>query len=381
MGLYVYVPTLTPYVAKLGGSDALVGFVVACYGIPQLTMRIGLGLWADRIGRQRPFMLAAFLLVVMSSLGMAWVASPAWVAVFRLIAGMAASNWAMFSIAYLGLNAHSHHPQAMGWVTFANNAGQVVAALLGGFLVAQYGWVSPFQASVVLALLGFGLVLAQPEPPGPIPPRNTPKSNLMDWLELLRSPWLRRASLLGALVQAATFVTTYGYVPLLAVRFGLARGDLGILMACGMVPTILMSVVSGSWWSRKMDSSILLGIGFGLAFVAIVLTPLLGRNLLALFVLQAFLGAARGIIAPLLMAWSIRAIPVQRRTTAMATYQSLYAVGMILGPVMAGAAVSLWGLDASFWMAGAFGVIGGIASASVALGLVQTAASADTSVD
>ncbi|PSR22348.1 MAG: hypothetical protein C7B45_06955 [Sulfobacillus acidophilus] len=381
MGLYVYVPTLTPYVAKLGGSDALAGLVVAAYGVPQLTMRIGLGVWADRLGRQRPFMLAGFFLVAMSSLGMAWVANAAWLAVFRFVAGMAASNWAMFSIAYLGLNTTNHHPQAMGWVTFANNAGQVVAALLGGFLVAHFGWVSPFQASAILALLGLALVLTHPKAPEIVAQAPTQPSGRIGWLQILRDPWLKRASLLGALMQAATFITTYGYVPLLAVHYGLARGNLGLLMACGMVPTIVMSVVTGSWLSRTLDSSTLLLTGFVLASLAIVLTPLIGHHLAWVFILQAMLGAARGVIAPLLMAWSISTIAVEQRTTAMATYQSLYAIGMIFGPVLAAVVVSVWGLHASFWLAGALGVIGGLIAASVAGRPAPTQPSADLSVE
>lgn len=377
MGLYVYVPTLTPYVAKLGGSYALVGLVVAVYGIPQLTMRVWLGSWADRVGRQRPFMSAGFLLVVVSSLGMALVASAIWVAVFRLMAGLAASTWAMFSIAYLELHGSDHHAQAMGWVTFANNAGQVVAALLGGFLVAQFGWLSPFKASVLLALVGLGLVLVQPQTSRHAGRKNSEDRRQLAWLGMMRNPWLIRASLLGALIQAITFVTTYGYVPLLAVYFGLARGDLGVLMACGMIPTILMSVVTGSWLSRRLDSSRLLIIGFVLASGASVLTPLFGRDLIVLFALQAILGGARGVIAPLLMAWSIRDVPVERRTTAMATYQSLYAVGMILGPAVAGTVVTWWGLDASFLMAGGLGVTGTVVAVVVTVQLVHSRISAD----
>lgn len=355
MGLYVYVPILTPYAVKLGGTTAEVGLVVAAYGVPQLTLRILLGMWADRLGRMRPFMIAGFVLVMGSSLGMAFVSNPALVAAFRLVSGIAASMWTMFTIAYALLNPASNHAGSMGWVIFANSLGQVAAALLSSVLVSWLGLRAPFEASVVLAFLGTLLVMTLAVPTSDPPP--SPKI-VRSWFHLVRYPSILQSSVLGALLQGVSFITTYGYVPLLAVHVGVPRPLLGLLLALGLIPTIPMSVVTGSWLARRFSSTRLMVVGFAVTSVCVILTPMTAHVLVMLFVLQAILGGARGMVSPLLMAWSIRDVAISQRTTAMATYQSLYAVGMIFGPVLAAGAVGLWGLRAAFVLAMLLALLG-----------------------
>lgn len=368
MGLYVYVPILTPYAVKLGGTAAEAGLVVAAYGIPQLTLRILLGMWADRLGRLRPFMIAGFVLVIGSSLGMAFALNPALVAAFRLVSGIAASMWAMFTIAYASLHPGSSHTGAMGWVSFANSLGQVAAALLGSVLVSWLGIRAPFQASVVLAFLGMLLMMTL-EVPASDPPRSP--NTVRSWFHLVRYPSILQSSVLGALLQAVSFITTYGYVPLLAVHVGVSRPLLGLLLALGLIPTILMSVVTGSLLSQRFSSTLLMVVGFAVTSVCVILTPMTAHALVMLFTLQAILGGARGMISPLLMAWSIRDVAVSQRTTAMATYQSLYAVGMIFGPMLAAGAVGIWGLQAAFVLATLFALLGVGLAITVGLHLKQ----------
>lgn len=363
-GLYLYIPILTPYVVHQGGSASIAGLVVAAYGVPQLTTRIALGRFADRLGRRRVFLILGMLTVVASSLGMAIWPFPWAFLVFRVVAGLAASTWAMYSMMYVSYLPKNHDAHAMGWVSFANNAGQVVATLAGGFLAARFGWASPFWASAALAVLGLGLVIGLPErPAAPAASREAPSV----WT-LLRFPTLRAASLLGIATQVITFVTTFGYVPLWAAQHGVPRSELGTLMMAGIVPSTVVSVITGSVLARRIPLIRLAWIGFLVMGVFVVATPL-GRGAGWLFFTQAALGIGRGIVSPILMALAIQGVEPRWRTTSLAVYQAVYAVGMIGGPALGALVVGVASLEAVFWVAGAAalaGVLGSVAWREVA---------------
>lgn len=350
--LYLYIPILAPYVTHQGGSASLAGIVVAAYGVPQLTTRIFLGRWADRIGRRKVFLAMGMITVIVSSLGMALLPIP-WAFVgFRVLAGLAASTWAMFSMLYVSYQTSGRDVHAMGWVSFSNNAGQVGATLVGGFLAAHGGWSAPFWASAGLAAVGMLLVSTLPETKvarsiiAPPPLRY-----------LFSYGSLRLASGLGIFSQMVTFLLTFGYVPLWASRHGFSQPELGVLMMAGILPTTLFSVLTGTWLSKHLSIRTLAGVGFLLMAVAALATPL-ATDSTWLFLTQATLGIGRGIVTPTLMAMAIFGVQDRWRTTALAAYQAAYSVGMIGGPMLGALVVGLGSLRSVFWVAGAAAVLG-----------------------
>lgn len=80
-----------------------------------------------------------------------------------------------------------------------------------------------------------------------------------------------------------------------------------------------------------------------------------------LYITQALNGIGRGLIFPVLMSQSIRAVAPEKRSTAMGFFQAIYGIGMTLGPVIAGWFSDLWGMSAGYLTAGAFGLLGCIA--------------------
>ncbi len=55
--LYLYVPTLPVYIEAKAQNLALVGGVLAMYGLWQMIVRLPLGIAADWLGRRKPFIL------------------------------------------------------------------------------------------------------------------------------------------------------------------------------------------------------------------------------------------------------------------------------------------------------------------------------------
>jgi len=77
--------------------------------------------------------------------------------------------------------------------------------------------------------------------------------------------------------------------------------------------------------------------------------------------LQAVNGFGRGISYPFLMGLSIRDVPSQDRATAMGVFQGVYAVGMFVGPVTAGAVADAVGVTGAFILAGTVSMVAAVA--------------------
>lgn len=359
MALYLYIPIMSPYVVHQGGSLQLVGLVVAAYGIPQLILRIPLGSWSDRLGYRKPFLVAGFLAIVFSSMGM-WLWPIPWAFVgWRILAGTAASFWAIFSILYVSYFPREQTLKSLGFVSFSNSTGQVLASLLGGGLAQIVGWSSPFWASAAIAVVGLVLILRIREP-RKFHVQPTAQSVKTSTFTLLRQDsQLRAASLLGVFSQVTTFVTTFGYVPILAVHMGMSRAGLGLLLMVSLVPTAIFTVLTGSVLSRHWSVIQLVASGFTLVMVMTAITPFV-PNILWLFITQALLGMGRGMLSPTLMTLAISGANHRYRATAMSTYQATYCIGMIGGPALAAWTVGQFGLIGAFGLASLASLIGAI---------------------
>jgi MFS family permease len=364
MGLYLYVPILTPDVTHATGSAGFAGLVVASYGVPQLLCRMTLAGWSDRLGQRRPFILAGLGLVALSSLGMALMPTGGGFLVCRTLAGLAASTWAMFSMQFAAqfppdAPAAPTLARAMGLASFANNGGQVVAVLVGGLLAAWRGDAATFWASAAIAVVGILLTAPVGDPPRP-----AASGARFPWHRIVAHPDVAAAAALGILFQAGTFVTTFGYVPLWAARHGLPDQALGLLTAVSLVPAALTPVAAGSWAAARWRLEAILVAGFLLIALMTAAIPMAGAGVW-LFVSQAGAGVGRGLVAPILMTMAVRAMPAAQRTSGLAAYQALYAAGMVAGPAAAAGLVGAVGLAMVFRLAAALSLAAAAAATAL----------------
>jgi MFS family permease len=77
---------------------------------------------------------------------------------------------------------------------------------------------------------------------------------------------------------------------------------------------------------------------------------------------QGLVGLGRGIFFPVLMALSIQGVSSSERATAMGVFQSLYAIGMLVGPLALGFLADGMGLDSVFYLSVVLCILGGMLS-------------------
>lgn len=369
--LYVFVPILPVYAEALGASLSMVGVVVASYAIAQVVLRIPVGVWADILGRRKPFVVAGFLAAAAGTLVLGLAPTPWPLFWGRTVTGVAAASWVAFTVLFAGYFPRRQTVQAMGIVAAINGAAQVLASLLGGFTAQVWGWQTTFFLGAGLAVAALPLLLFSPESP-------VVRSRPYSYRGFIRMPSLSLLLLVSLICILGQFIvhgTALGFVPVYGDRIGASRSDLGlvitVMFAASSVGSLAVVYLIG-----RLGYSTTLVVAFLAMAVGSAVVPLV-RNVPLLGLTQVLVGAGRGVFFPVLMAVSIQAVPSSQRATAMGVFQALYAVGMLLGPLLLGFLADGLGLDSVFYVSAALCVICAAASFAPAiarLGVGPTAA-------
>jgi MFS family permease len=339
--LYTYVPILPTHALAAGATDAQLGMILASYGLTQLVFRLPLGLLSDRLRRKKVFALLGALLVTASALGLAFARGPLGLFLFRALSGCAATAWVTITVLY---NSHFPIEQAVRSVSQLNllaAVGQIVAMSSGGWLADRWGAQTVFFASALLslpALLAFSLVRDV----------RAGSDQGITWAAFGRAittPRLLLVSGLAACSQFAFFGTALGYAAVHAQAHAASDTELGILTTAVQVakalPSLLLSVRHKPREGHRMVMA-----GLALVSAPLFVFPAL-TDLRWMIVCQAIMGIGVGMSFPVLMGLALQAVEPEARASAMGVFQSIYAVGMTLGPLFSGLIAGwsgIWGV-------------------------------------
>jgi predicted MFS family arabinose efflux permease len=345
-GVYIYMPILSPYAEKVSGSLQAVGLIMGAYGLSQLLLRVPLGLWSDRLRRRKPFVLLGFLFDGIACLGLLFSESAAGLFVSVLAAGIASSMWVAFTVLFSSYFPLSRIGQSMSLILFSMRLSQVLSNYSGGAIAEAWGWTAPFYAGLAIAAAGLILAFFIPERR----PDMSSGRSLKTLLQAGRNPKLLSVSAFALLMQFAVFAVVYGFTPIYAQRLGASKADLGLLLFFFLSAATLTTLFSGTL-ARRAGERRIISAAFLLVALSILATPFASR-LALLYGVLALHGFGVGFIFPLLMGLAIKPMPPDQQGTAMGFFQSIYAAGMFLGPVLSGWVGEHFGLYSVFFLNG-----------------------------
>ena len=328
----------------------MVGFVVGSYGFSQLLFRFPIGIWSDKSGRRKPFVLSGFILAFASCIGLA-LSPNAWVLLFfRGLSGVAASMWVVFSVLYSSYFRDDQTARSMSQITFCIGLAQMVGTYSGGKISDVYGWVAPFYVGAGLSVLGAVFMLSIPE-------KLNNKPAPFSWQKLFSIASRKRlliVSFITALSQFAMFITTFGFLPIYitdSAYIGASKSSLGTLMFVILLCQTISMFLTGTVVAPRLGHKATIGTAYAASAFATILTPYT-QKLRLVFLIQGLGSLGRGLAYPLLMGLSIQGTPQEEKATAMGFFQAVYAIGMFLGPAAGGFIGDAFGLRGVFLCAG-----------------------------
>lgn len=350
MGGYLYVPVLPVYAQSLGASLSMVGLIVAAYAIPQMLLRIPLGVWFDSL-RKRKFLVASGIIMsLLGSLGLGLAPSPWFLFIARMITGAGASAWVIFIIYFTTYYPRNESGRAIGVMNFINWTAILIASVAGGVIAEVWGSRYTFFVAVLFGVIALFVLMFAEEVS--VPRTQTKSISKKAFVQTLSHPLLVVVSVMAMLWQFANFASVFGFIPVYATQIGASKSELGIItmliLGASSVAALFVASIAERRGSRFVIvlGSLLMGAGtFAVPFIP---------NVYILEAVMVINGFGRGMVGTALMALSVRGISQEHRATAMGLYQSVYALGMFLGPAFAGLLADSFSLAAVFYFCSSF---------------------------
>ncbi len=346
MAQYIFMPTLPVYVRTKTGDLAMIGVVLAMYGLWQACFRLPLGIVSDWLGRRKLFILACIVLLGVGSWLMGTADGVAQILIGRILTGIAASAWVVLIVAFNSLFPSEEAVRATLLLTLVNSAGRLVGTTSTGFLNERGGYPLAFFASMFCAALAFVAMLLVKEV------RRPPKRPTFDSIfRLIVRPDVLWPSLSNAVVQHVIWGATFGFMPLLAKQVGVSEVMQGMLVSLNLLINISGTLFATALIKRiglfRLLVASMSALSAGCAVAA------LSSSFTGILLAQCCFGLGAGIGYPVLMGLSIRKVDDPERGTAMGLHQAIYAVGMFSGPWLSGILAERIGLAPMFGATGA----------------------------
>jgi DHA1 family multidrug resistance protein-like MFS transporter len=343
--LYLYQPILSVYSQSIGASLSMVGVIVASYAIPQLLFRIPIGVWFDTSTRKKPLVALGIIMTSIGALGLGLAPNSWWVFGARMVTGIGAAAWVTFAVYFAAYyTTQAEIKRAISLISFVQGSALVLSAYCGGLIAQEFGYSYTFFGAAILGVVALVFLLFAGQPV-------IAKRNVGSWDSLKSSVTylpLLIVSLMGVLTQFANWSGLFGFVPVYAVGIGATRADLGIInmlcLAASAVASLAVVRLTKLWGNSFtiLLGSILLG-------GAIIVVPLI-HDVSVLKTIMLLNGLGRGLLTTILMLLSIQGVVQQQRATSMGIYQAIYAIGMLMGPLISGFMADRLGLSAVFYL-------------------------------
>lgn len=349
---YIYIPFLTPYLMTLAISATVVGAIVGAYGLTQLLLRIPLGIALDIHRQHRLVILVGVLLAGLSSIGMLLFPSPVMLFVANAMSGVASSTWISFTILYASYYESSHSTKAIGIINVFFQGGILLAFLAGGLLVSRFGIYSLFKVSFASGMIGTVLSFF-------IPREASAKGTNVTVASLLKVVKERRVivfSLLCGVSWFVVFATVFSFSTSTAKALGASGPQLGAFSMLYSVGTIAGSYFLATRFAHAMGEKKLLVLGFAILAFYCACMPFIA-DLRLFYPLHLVCGLGNGVLLAATMAFAVKEVELEKKTTAMGFFQSIYCIGITAGPVVMGMLIDHGGKVLAFCAVGATSLV------------------------
>jgi MFS transporter, DHA1 family, tetracycline resistance protein len=371
VGFGIVIPLLPLYAGEFGAGPVAAAWLLALYSLMQFFFAPWWGRLSDRVGR-RPVLLVGLFGSAASYLAFAFAPSLAALFAARALNGFAGANVGVAQAYVADVTPPEGRARGMGMIGAAFGLGFVFGPAIGG-LLSHYGHAAPFVGAAALAAAN-GVVAWFRLPESLPPERRGRAARGMTLVERLRMLSGRDLGSRLKTLYAAGFLVTLAFAAMEGTfslwadeRWALSRAGVAFLFAfLGVVSVLAQGLVVGRlarrWGERR--AALVGTLLFAAGLVGVALAP----SLPALCVALSALALGQGTAAPSLSSLISRQGGPAEQGRRLGAYQSLGALGRVVGPVSGGVALE-------HLAAGAPYLLGSVLAALAALALLAAAGS------
>ena len=355
LGVGIILPLLPLYAENLGATGIWLGLIFAGFSISRFIVMPFAGRLSDRRGRKR-ILAIGLIAFSITSFGYIWANNMASLLLVRFLQGIAAGMILPIAQAYVGdIAPEGEEGKWMGFFSATFFTGFGCGPLMGGILSEHLGMNTAFYAMGGFNLLAFlGVALFLPE----TSTRQKAASQSASFKDIAGSKVVRGifSFRLGYASSRGAFIT---FLPILAgINLGLSPSLIGVLLTVNVLGMSLLQIPTGAIADRvNRRALIVLGTAIHLAAMAVVPTA---SNFWQLLVLCGIIGVGGAMAMPAASALAISEGRIFGMGIVMASLNMALAIGMSVGPILAGVIADILSVGFVFYFAAAIALVGAI---------------------
>ena len=345
-GLYVHVPYQSIYLNSINVSANMIGVIIGSYGIMQLFLRLPVGIMADRAGNHRLFILLGVVLTGISCLIRFIFPSGNGFLIANIISGCGASTWISYMVMYCGYFNRLEQQKATGQIIMACNLGMCLSFIFSSLVFSH-------TSMLFLCLVGafvnvIGILFAITIKKGPFLPKiEKQKAAFKELLSICINKRLMFFSFLAMIQQGIQNTTAMAFTMTYLEDLGASSDFIGLSSVFYMIIAVASSYFASTKFSEKFGAGFFIPVVFFLTAIYCIVVPL-SENIYLILALQAFPGLSSGILLSYLTSESMVEVPVDKSSTAMGFFQSVYSIGLSVFPVIVGRLISTYNFPISY---------------------------------
>lgn len=324
-GFQMLLPTLPLYAKKLGGTNSIIGLVTGSFVVSSVIIRPISGLLLDKLGRQKVFLVGAFIFIV-SVFSYSFVPFISAILMVRFIHGF---GWGAVSTASNTIASDNipknRFGEGMGYFSLTSSLAMAIGPTIGLFVISKYSFTVLFVISTLLAVLSVIVAFKL----------DYKKIEVKEQTKLKASLYEKSSITPSVIVFFVTI--TYGaltsFLPLYAAQKGIE--NIGIFFTVYAISLFI---------SRPLFGKIIDKLGFdyaiipGLICIIISMTLLSQASNISMFLIAAFIyGIGFGAAQSSLQTMAVNDVSPSRLGAANATFFTAFDCGVGLGAVILGA--------------------------------------------
>jgi len=367
-------PVLPLFVKSLSGNDTVIGLIAAISPVAGILFSFPVGMLADRWGKKRLLLIAAFVFLVAPLLYLL-VSNPYWLIPIRFFHGIATAILGPVASAFIVSAYPESKGEKLGLYSSATLIGRTLAPLLGGAIITMFlflggnlSYRAVYAAAFLLGIPLLVLTLTLKSSGRAADNSEARRPTIADFGRSL-ADFARNSRLFStSLVEMATYFA-FGcletYLPVLLSSRGVPAYQIGLIFSLQILAIALTKPLFGKLADRvDRRIQILFGIGFLAVFIAAV--PLF-RGTIEIAAIGVLFGLAMSVST---VATSTYVADVAKRENlgaSLGALSSIMDIGHSSGPFIAGVVITATTMAGGFLTAGVICVLSAILFAAFAL--------------
>jgi len=236
----------------------------------------------------------------------------------RLLAGVAASAWVVFTVLFTGYFEKGKQASRMTYLLIATLSGQMVSKFFGGLLADNFGHEYTFllggAAGFLAALLGLFITEQTPQV--------TELPSVRKLIGAIKNKNLIVMAILAVFTQIVMHSTINTFTSEAAARAGADLIEIGLLATIATIPSIVSLIVCAKLFkNQNINVQTMLIVGFILQLAGALIIPF-GNGIVGVYVSTIILGLGCGLCFSTLLSFCTRTVDESQRSTAMGFFQA-----------------------------------------------------------